>query len=151
MIQLRKIGEKNFRDILDLCVRDDQKSFVAPNDISLIEAFIAISHHGKAFPFGIYDGDIPVGFCMIGFGTDEDWEDAPAVAKDNYNLWRLMIDERYQGKGYGKAAMKRILEFIADKPCGPAAYCWLSYEPENEAAKALYASFFSGNRRMGRR
>lgn len=123
MIQLRKIGEKNFRDILDLCVRDDQKSFVAPNDISLIEAFIAISHHGKAFPFGIYDGDIPVGFCMIGFGADEDWEDAPAVAKDNYNLWRLMIDERYQGKGYGKAAMKRILEFIADKPCGPAAYC----------------------------
>ena len=53
MIQLRKIGEKNFRDILNLCVRDDQKSFVAPNDISLIEAFIAISHHGKAFPFGI--------------------------------------------------------------------------------------------------
>ena len=51
MIQLRKIGEKNFRDILNLCVRDDQKSFVAPNDISLIEAFIAISHHGKAFPF----------------------------------------------------------------------------------------------------
>lgn len=141
MIQLRKIGEKNFRDILNLCVRDDQKSFVAPNDISLIEAFIAISHHGKAFPFGIYDGDIPVGFCMIGFGADEDWVNAPAVAKDNYNLWRLMIDERYQGKGYGKAAMKRILEFIADKPCGPAAYCWLSYEPENEAAKALYASF----------
>ncbi|MBR2824295.1 MAG: hypothetical protein IKE24_11495 [Clostridia bacterium] len=35
-----------------------------------------------------------------------------------------------------KGAMKRILEFIADKPCGPAAYCWLSYEPENEAAKA---------------
>ena len=141
MIRLQEINERNFRDILDLHVRDDQKSFVAPNDMSLIEAYISVSHHGKAFPFGIYDDNEPVGFCMIGFGVDDGWEDAPAIARDNYNLWRLMIDERYQGKNYGKAAMQQILEFIADKPCGPAAYCWLSYEPENEAARALYASF----------
>lgn len=83
MILLRKIDGKNFRDILNLRVRDDQKSFVAQNDISLIEAYIAVSHCGKAFPFGIYDDDTPVGFCMIGFGADEDWEDAPAVATDN--------------------------------------------------------------------
>ena len=50
MIQLRKIGEKNFRDILELCVRDDQKSFVAPNDISLIEAFAPVALTG-VFPF----------------------------------------------------------------------------------------------------
>ena len=37
--------------------------------------------------------------------------------------------------------MKRIMDFIKREPCGPAAYCWLSYEPENAAAKSLYASF----------
>ena len=141
MIRLEEVSGKNVRDILELRVSDAQRSFVAPNDVSIIEAYIAITHHGQAFPFGIYDGEMPVGFCMIGFGTDDDWEDAPAIAKNNYNLWRFMIDERYQGKGYGKAAMKQILDFIANEPCGPAEYCWLSYEPENVAAKTLYASF----------
>ena len=141
MIRLEEINGKNVWDILRLKVGESQKNFVASNDVSIIEAYIAVTHHGKAFPFGIYDGDTPVGFCMIGFGADDDWEDAPAVAKDNYNVWRFMIDERYQGKGYGRAAMKLIMDYIGSEPCGPAEYCWLSYEPENERAKALYASF----------
>ncbi len=141
MIRLEAISGKNVWDILKLRVGEAQKSFVAPNDVSIIEAYIAITHHGHAFPFGIYDGDTPVGFCMIGFGTDDEWEDAPAIARNSYNLWRFMIGERYQGKGYGREAMKRVLEFIASEPCGPAEYCWLSYEPGNAAAKALYQSF----------
>lgn len=149
MIRLEKINGKNVWDILELHVGEAQKSFVASNDISIIEAFIALTHHGSAFPFGIYDDDLPVGFCMIGFGTDDEWEDAPAIARSSYNLWRLMIDERYQGKGYGRKAMKLIMDFIAGEPCGPAEYCWLSYEPENLAAKALYASF--GFRETGER
>ncbi len=141
MIRLERISGKNVWDILKLHVGDAQKSFVAPNDVSIIEAYIAITHHGHAFPFGIYDDRTPVGFCMIGFGTDDEWEDAPAIAHHNYNLWRFMIDERYQRKGYGRAAMNLILDFIAGEPCGPAEYCWLSYEPENTTAKALYTAF----------
>ena len=78
---------------------------------------------------------------MIGFDTDDHWEDAPIIAKGNYNLWRLMIDKRYQGKGYGKEAVRLALEFIKTFPCGEAEYCWLSYEPENETASRLYRSF----------
>lgn len=141
MIRLEKINGKNVRDILKLRVSEAQKSFVAPNAASIIEAYIAVTHHGQAFPFGIYEEDTPVGFCMVGFGTDDDWADAPAVARGSYNLWRFMIDEQYQGKGYGKAAMRKVLDFISAEPCGPAERCWVSYEPENEAAKALYASF----------
>lgn len=65
MIRLEAISGKNVWDILKLRVGEAQKSFVAPNDVSIIEAYIAITHHGHAFPFGIYDGDTPVGFCMI--------------------------------------------------------------------------------------
>ena len=141
MIRLEAINGENVWDILKLKVSEQQKNFVAPNDVSIIEAYVALAHHGNAFPFGIYDGDVPVGFCMIGFGTDDDWVDAPAVAENNYNLWRLMIDERFQGRGYGRAVMKQIIDFIHSEPCGPAQYCWLSYEPDNVKAKALYASF----------
>jgi len=141
MLRLEKIHGQNVWDILRLKVAENQRHFVSSNDRSIIEAYTTITGNGYAFPFGIYDDDIPVGFLMIGFGTDDYWDDAPPVAADNYNLWRLMIDEKYQNKGYGRAAVKLALDFINTLPCGKAEYCWLSYEPENEVARRLYQSF----------
>ena len=141
MLRLEKISGKNVWDILRLRVAENQKHFVSANDRSIIEAYIALTGNGHVFPFGIYEEDTPVGFLMIGFGVDDDWEDAPAVAADNYNLWRLMIDEKYQKKGYGREAVRLALEFIKTFPCGRAECCWLSYEPENEVARRLYRSF----------
>ena len=141
MLRLEKVTGRNVWDIVKLTVAEEQKSFVAANDVSIIEAYAAIAGNGRVFPFGIYDGDLPVGFLMIGFDVDDDWEDPPAIARGNYNLWRLMIDKDHQGKGYGKEALGLALDVIRSFPCGEAGYCWLSYEPENEAARRLYRSF----------
>lgn len=141
MLKLEKVNGANVWDILKLNVAKEQENFVAGNDISIIEAYAAIAGNGYAFPFGIYDDDTLVGFLMVGFDKDDYWENAPAVAKDNYNLWRLMIDQKYQSKGYGKRALGLALEFIKSFPCGKAEYCWLSYEPENDVARRLYRSF----------
>ena len=57
-----------------------------------------------------------------------------------------MIDQKYQGKGYGRKALGLALDFIRTFPCGIADYCWLSYEPVNKAAAQLYRSVgFSEN------
>ena len=141
MLRLEKVTGKNVWSILKLSVSQEQESFVAPNDVSIIEAYTAITGNGYAFPFGIYEDDIPVGFLMVGFDADDCWEDAPSIARGNYNLWRLMIDKNYQKKGYGKEAVRLALEFIKTFPCGKADFCWLSYEPENEIASRLYHSF----------
>lgn len=141
MLRVEKVTANNVWEILKLRVGEGQKSFVAGNDVSIIEAYTTITGGGYAFPFGVYDGDTPVGFFMVGFGTDEYWENPPEIAKNNYNLWRLMIDERYQNRGYGKETMRLALDFIRTQPCGKAEYCWLSYEPENEVARRLYHSF----------
>ena len=141
MVRLEKVNGKNVWDILKLSVEDSQKDFVASNDVSIIEAFTTITNNGHAYPFGIYDGDTLVGFVMIGYDKDDYWDDAPKIADNNYNLWRLMIDKRYQKKGYGREAIKLSLDFIKTLPCGKAEYCWLSYEPENQVAKKLYESF----------
>ena len=140
MISLRKIDARNVWELVALEVQEDQKSFVATNTESIIEAYCAITGGGAALPFGIYDGDTPVGFMMIGYGCD-DWEDAPSIARNNYSIWRLMIDRRFQGNGYGKAALTAALDFIRTFPCGKAEACFLSYEPENSVAKELYHSF----------
>lgn len=141
MLHLEKINGSNVWDILKLAVSESQKNYVAANDISIIEAYTAITGNGYAFPFGIYDDEIPVGFLMIGFDVDDYWTDAPEIARGNYNLWRLMIDQAWQNRGYGKQAVQLALDFIKSMPCGKAEYCWLSYEPENEAARQLYQSF----------
>ena len=91
MLRLEKANGKNVWELLKLRVSDDQRSYVASNDTSIIEAYTAITGNGYAFPFGIYDEDTPVGFLMIGFDVDDYWDDAPAIAKGNYNLLDTLI------------------------------------------------------------
>ena len=141
MLRIEKINGKNVWEILKLRVSESQKEFVATNDVSIIEAYTTITANGFAFPFGIYDGKTPVGFMMIGYDSADYWEDTPDIARENYSLWRLMIDENYQKKGFGREAVALGLDFIKSFPCGKSEYCWLSYEPENEVARQLYRSF----------
>ncbi len=139
-IHLEKITWDNYYKLTGLGVKKEQRNYVASNATSLIHAYIALSQGEiKPFPFGIYLGEKPIGFVMIGFNGYEDGD--PEFMKDTYFIWRFMIDRRYQGKGYGRQAFQLALDFVRTLPCGPSELCWLSYEPENEAAKKLYASF----------
>ena len=140
MLKLRMINRNNIADILKLEVFDNQKSFVATNNTSIIEAYIAITENNDVFTFGIYNDNTPVGFLMIGFDVNSDDEGAPRIVRGNYNIWRLMIDKKFQGRGFGKKAMNLALEFINTFPCGTAKYCWLSYESDNDVARQLYKS-----------
>ena len=140
MLKLKKINRKNVADILNLEVFDNQKSFVATNNSSIIEAYIAITENNHVFTFGIYKDDTPIGFLMIGYDVNSDDEGAPKITKGNYNIWRIMIDKKFQGKGFGKKAMELALEFINTFPCGTAKNCWLSYESDNDVARQLYKS-----------
>ena len=140
MLELKKINRNNIGEILKLEVFDNQKSFVATNNSSIIEAYIAITENNHVFTFGIYKDDTPIGFLMIGFDVNTDDEGVPRIAKGNYNIWRFMIDKKFQGKRFGKKAMDLALEFVKTFPCGTAKYCWLSYESDNDVARKLYKS-----------
>jgi diamine N-acetyltransferase len=147
-VELRKLTYSNVDEVLALTVREEQKEFVASNEYSLVDAYIALSNGGCAQPFGIYEGEEPVGFVMFGYGTLDD-SDEPQIAAGNYCLWRFMIEQKHQGRGLGKKALQACLDYLQTRPLGPAEYCWLSYEPENEAAKSLYKKFgFAENGQM---
>ena len=139
-MELRKINIDNIWKITKLKVLPEQEDFVATNVESILEAYAAIESGYTALPFGLYEGGEPVGFVMIGYDT-VDGEEDPEIARGNYCLWRFMIDAKQQGRGYGKAGLNAALRYIRTKPCGPAEYIWLSYEPDNKRAKALYESF----------
>ncbi|WP_422660955.1 GNAT family N-acetyltransferase [Paenibacillus sp. EC2-1] len=103
-------------------VADEQTKFVATNMFSLAQA--------KAFPececLAIYHDDELVGFTMYCM----DHED------QEYWIYRLMIDAKYQSKGYGKAAMELVIEKIKEDRQHRVIY--ISFEPENIWAQQLY-------------
>ena len=142
-LRLVEVGIQNFNELIGLAPFESQYNFVADNLYSLAEAYANTVDGRFAKPFGIYNGDEPVGFLMIGYNIsdeDIDREKFPLLI-DNYLIWRFMIDKNHQKKGYGREAMKLALEYIRTFPCGKADSCWLSYEPENEVARKLYRSF----------
>ena len=146
-VTLEKITYKNYIKVIwGLKVSRSQSNFVASNNSSLAEAYVAITNGSVALPFAICRNKKPIGFLMIGYGVNDDdleGEDPEFVEaiKNSYFVWRFMIDKHYQNRGYGRKAMELALDYIRTFPVGEAELCWLSYEPENEVAKKLYASF----------
>ncbi len=58
-----------------------------------------------------------------------------------YELFRILIDQRYQGKGYGKKAVKLFLDYVQIKPLGEADDVVVSVVEGNDAAMKLYGKF----------
>ena len=54
MLKLKKINRNNIGEILKLEVFDSQRDFVATNNSSIIEAYIALTENNHVFTFGIY-------------------------------------------------------------------------------------------------
>ena len=79
--------------------------------------------------FVIYKDETPVGMGL--------YYDLPDL--ECYDLSQIFIDERYQGRGYGRAATKQILD--AMKKDGKYSKVYLCYIEGNDAAKKLYESF----------
>jgi diamine N-acetyltransferase len=57
-----------------------------------------------------------------------------------YWIYRLMIDQRHQGRGYGRAAMLLLIDRIRSEMDEERHRIFISFEPENEVAKSLYES-----------
>lgn len=139
MMELRKITLENRRAIFNLEVSEEQRRFVASNLSSMASCYVLATNGGHPLPFAIYADDMPVGFVMMTYGITG--YELPSIADESYCILRLMIDQQYQNKGYGREALKEILAFIRTFPAGPARYCWIPYGRENLTAKKLYESF----------
>ena len=123
-ISLREITPENFKECVNLKVAKGQEKFVAPNVMSIAQSKIYPTMNISA----VYDGDEMVGFVMFGFDPDD----------ERYYLVRLMVDEKHQGKGYGKAATLAVISQL--KQIKDCRELYLSFVPENTGAEWLYKS-----------
>jgi diamine N-acetyltransferase len=127
-ITLREIDRENYRAIGKLKVADNQQRFVATNPWSMVQS----KYEPDLTPLGVYDGDTPVGFVMY---CDEDY----GVMGRAWSIWRVMIDQTQQGRGYGRAAMEALLARLRANTTTHTGI-FISFVPENIAARNLYTS-----------
>ncbi len=101
-VTLREVTKETIWPVMTLEVAEDQGHLVAPNSMSIAEAYF----EPKAWFRAIYADDEPVGFIML--------YDDPDTPK--YYLWRMMLAEGQQRKGYGKRAMELLVEYVRTRP-----------------------------------
>ena len=140
MVHLEEIKNNNIWNVCMLEVNENQKDFVAENLQSLAEAYATRNEGNNALPMAVYDDEVLVGFVMIGKGTVGN-ENESELIKNNYVLWRLMIDKKHQHKGYGRKTMDLAIEMMKNEIFGRAECVWLSYEPENTYARKVYLKY----------
>lgn len=107
MVSLRPLSESNRRAAEALRVSPSQERFVSSVAESLLEA--AEHPDARALPWVVQAEDTAVGFVMI----------ADEVGSPDYiphYLWKLFIDERYQRRGFGTAALDLIVAYFRGRP-----------------------------------
>jgi len=125
MISLQPITWADYRNVLNLKVVESQKGFVAPNSVSLAEAYLdMVDADGDPFvTLAICNADEAVGFIMSARDDDCEYEN------DNETccfINRFMIYEKLQGRGFGKAAMEQLMQYLKSTwPRGEAAHLYL--------------------------
>jgi diamine N-acetyltransferase len=107
VISLRPIDDSNRDAVEALDVSTEQQQFVSKAADSIREA--AREPDGRALYWAIYADETPVGFVMIS-------DDVGGPDYFPQYLWKLFIDERYQGRGYGTATLDLIGDYFRRRP-----------------------------------
>lgn len=125
MVELREITKDNLEQVLALRISAHQEAFVSSVAYSLAQAWV---YRDTAFPFAIYADGEPIGFVMLGYYEQ----------KRQYTLWKFLIDERFQNKGYGRKALELAIKYLKDKFNVTEIFTGVAFG--NDVAKRLYRS-----------
>jgi diamine N-acetyltransferase len=124
-VTLREITAATVRAVCALDVRPEQRGYVAPNAVSIAQAYF----EPRAWFRAVYADDTPVGFVML----HDDSE------KHEYFLWRFMIAADHQGRGYGRAALDLVVEHVRTRP--GATELVSSYVPGEHGPRDFYVRY----------
>ncbi|RJO96903.1 GNAT family N-acetyltransferase [Exiguobacterium sp. RIT452] len=122
-IVLRPVTNENWEACCALELTAEQQEFLEPNVYSIAQAGFEPTLVMRA----IYAGDELVGFLMYNSEREE---------LDGYWIYRLMVDQRHQGSGIGRKAMRLLLGEMQQLP--EATCIAVGYRPDNQAAHRLY-------------
>jgi diamine N-acetyltransferase len=144
-VELREVTPANWQEALRLSVFPEQQRFIAEYApivaLALAKAYLRLG--GATWtPYAIYAGATMIGFVALAYEPD---------TPDQYWIFHFFIDHRYQGRGYGRAALQCFIALVT-REHPTCELLQLVVHPENHRAQRVYtaAGFCpSGTERWG--
>jgi diamine N-acetyltransferase len=131
-IELRPVTRDNWEEAIQMKVKESQRDFVPSAAVSLAKVYIKPEGDAVEYiPFSIYDNDKMVGFIMHAYEPD---------TVNMYWINGFFIDHMYQGRGYGRAALAKMISWIKTK-CPKCGEIRLTVHKDNHHARKLYKNF----------
>lgn len=128
-VALREITEENRAMVLALRVAPQQERFVGSVPAALADA----ASYPQAAPWyrAVYAGDQPVGFVMVSWNV----RPQPPHIIGPWFLWKLLIDQQHQHRGYGAEVVRQIAHLVH---AAGATELLTSYVPEDGGPAGFY-------------
>lgn len=128
MIYFRDIDRSNYYDIIAMKLPESQTEYISDNIQSLADCWL-FRHDSDLHPQAIYADDLLIGFVMLRY----------QASSDRFYLWRLLIDEVHQAKGYGHQVMSALIEMAKSMP--QVKRIVSDYVQGNDVMKHLFQKF----------
>jgi diamine N-acetyltransferase len=137
-VELRDIvTEEDRAAVLALRLGPGQDRFVADVEESFRDAITYA--HACPRMWAVWAREKVVGFAMISDGIPEDRLATDHHLVGPYYLWRLLIDERHQRRGYGTAALDAVVAYVRNRP--GADVLWVSSVPGEGSPQPFYERY----------
>lgn len=107
MIRLELVNKDNFDAVLEVSLSAADERKVASVEYSLAQAWL-YKDNGQLYPYAVLFGQKVVGFVLLSIQEDK-----------NYYVWRLLIDQYYQNRGYGKEVIRQVIGLAKEDPSCP--------------------------------
>jgi diamine N-acetyltransferase len=128
-VSLREITEENRAMVLALRVAPRQERFVGSVPAALADA----AAYPQANPWyrAVYADGQPVGFVMVSWNV----RPQPPHIIGPWFLWKLLIDEHHQRRGYGADVVRQIAHLVH---AAGATELLTSYVPDDGGPAGFY-------------
>lgn len=138
-IHFRKVNKDDCKQIVEMQLFERQEEYVMPFVDSLAQSYSDLFEEDITVTYVLGNGEKPVGLVELCYVQGKEF---PKL-KDKmvYELFRILVDKKYQKKGYGTKAVQLFLDYVKDKPLGEADDIVVSVVEGNDAALKIYERF----------
>ena len=105
-VVFREVDEQTRKAVLAVTLAPEQEPSVGTVSEALEESREV--PEGKPWYRAVFDDELAIGFVMLSWNVPPN----PPEIIGPWYLWKLIVDRRYQGRGYGRAIIAKVAEIV---------------------------------------